>query len=160
MAAPKAIKQIVVGLDGSPHSAAALEMAIDMANGMGSRITAVYAVDLPAQYPELQLTPLQFDDGWRKTMKAEFEEEWCAPLREAHVPYRAMMREGRAPSVILRIAEAQRAELIVVGRRGRSALTELLLGSVSRALVLNSKIPVLVVEPDPTKNLKGGRRAA
>jgi nucleotide-binding universal stress UspA family protein len=47
--------------------------------------------------------------------------------------------------VIADVAERENADLIVVGRRGRSGVAELLLGSTSHELVLHSKQPVLVV---------------
>lgn len=156
----RAIEKIVVGLDGSPQSEAALEWATDMAKGMGAHVTAVYAVDLPSLYPEPYLVPVQFDDGWRKTMRAELENGWCSALREADVPYRAVMEDGRAASVICRVAEAEGADIIVVGRRGRGGIAELLLGSTTHELVLRSKIPVLVVEPEAIKKAKRAHQAA
>jgi len=153
------IKRIVVGLDGSADSQAALHWALEMAKGMGSTVIAVYAVELPSFYPEPAVT-LQFDDGWRKTMRMELEETWCKPLREAGIRYRAVMEDGRAASVISRVAQAEDADIIVVGRRGRGGVAELVLGSVSRALVLRSRIPVLVIEPEPAKRSKRAPRAA
>jgi nucleotide-binding universal stress UspA family protein len=159
MTASKKIKRIVVGLDGSADSQSALQWALKMAKGMGSTVTAVYAVDLPSFYPEPAVT-LQFDDGWRKSMRIEFEETWCKPLREAGIRYRAVMEDGRAASVISRIAQAEGADIIVVGRRGRGGVAELLLGSVSHELVLHSRIPVLVIEPELVKKPKHAPMAA
>lgn len=159
MATPKAIKNIVVGLDGSPQSEAALGWAIDMARGMGAHVTAVYAIDLPTFYPETYAVPL-FDDEWRRTMRAEFETSWCKALRQAEVPYRAVVEDGRAASVISRVAEAEGADMIVVGRRGRGGIAELLLGSTTHELVLRSKIPVLVIEPEAIKVPKAESQAA
>ena len=159
MAASRKIKRIVVGIDGSADSQAALQWALDMAKGMGSTVTVVYAVDLPSLYPEPAVT-LLFDDGWRKTMRMEVEKTWCRPLREAGIRYRAVMEDGRAASVISRVAQAEGADIIVVGRRGRGGVAELLLGSVSHELVLRSRIPVLVIEPEPVKKTKRAPRAA
>jgi nucleotide-binding universal stress UspA family protein len=150
----------VIGLDGSPQSEAARDWAIDMAKGMGAHVTVVHAIDLPSPYPEPYAIPLAFDDGWRKTMSAELENVWCRPLRDAAVRYRAAMEDGRAASVISRVAEAEGADIIVVGRRGRGGIAELLLGSTTHELVLRSKIPVLVVEPKPINNTKSASQAA
>jgi nucleotide-binding universal stress UspA family protein len=160
MAPSRRIERIVVGLDGSAGSQAALRWAIDMAMGMGSAVTAVYAVDLPSFYPEPAALPLLFDDAWRKTIRAEFEQTWCKPMREAGIRYRAVMEDGRAASVISRVAHDEDADIIVVGRRGRGGVAELFLGSASHELVLRSRIPVLVVEPEPVKKPKGGPIAA
>jgi nucleotide-binding universal stress UspA family protein len=141
------IKRIVVGLDGSKQSEAALKWAVRMAKGMGSQVIAVYAVDVPVYFPEPYGTPLQFDEGWRTAMRSEFENKWCRPLKASGVRYRMLMEDGRASSVIDEVAERENADIVVVGRRGRGGVTELLLGSVSHALVLHSKRPVLVISP-------------
>jgi nucleotide-binding universal stress UspA family protein len=143
------IKRIVVGVDGSPQSEAALRWAVRMAKGMGSQVIAVYAVDVPVYFPQPYGIPVQFDEKWHAAMKSEFEEKWCEPLKVSGVRYRTVMEDGHAASVVGEVADRENADVIVVGRRGRSGVKELLLGSVSHALVLHSKLPVLVIsQPD------------
>jgi nucleotide-binding universal stress UspA family protein len=143
------IKRIVVGMDGSTHSSAALKWALRMAKGMGSQVIAVYAVDVPMYFPQPYGVPVQFDEEWRAAMKSEFEDKWCKPLKVSGVRYRTVMEDGRAASVVAAVADRENADIVVVGRRGRGGVKELLLGSVSHALVLHSKRPVLVIsEPD------------
>jgi nucleotide-binding universal stress UspA family protein len=55
------------------------------------------------------------------------------------------MEDGRAASVIADVADRENADMVVVGRRGRGGVAELLLGSTSHELVLHSRRPVLVV---------------
>jgi nucleotide-binding universal stress UspA family protein len=131
-----------------------------MAEGMGSAVIALYAINLPSFSREQYAVPSQFHDGWRKTMRMEFEGTWCKPLREAGIRCRAVMDDGRAGSVISSVANAEGADIIVVGRRGRGGVAEVLLGSVSHELVLRSRVPVLVIEPEPVKNPKRATRAA
>ncbi|HYF95937.1 MAG TPA: universal stress protein [Symbiobacteriaceae bacterium] len=52
---------------------------------------------------------------------------------------------GLAAETILLEAEKNSCDLIVMGRRGRSTLRELLMGSVSQAVLHRSKVPVLIV---------------
>ena len=146
MAASKtAIRRIAVGVDGSDSSAAAIKWAIRLAKGMGSQVTAIFAVHIPAYFPEPEELPFVLDDEWREGMKSEFEDKWCKPLKVAGVRYRAVMEDGRAATVIANVAERENADIIVVGRRGRGGVAELLLGSASHELVLHSRRPVLVV---------------
>ena len=147
MAGASGIRRIVVGVDGSKNGAAALGWAIRMAKGMGSRITAVYAIDFPVYYPEPYGVPLQFDEDWREAMRGEFENKWCRALKASGVRYRTVIGEGRPASVISDVADRERADVIVVGRRGRSAVVELVLGSVSHELALHAHRPVLLIEP-------------
>jgi len=78
-------------------------------------------------------------------MEEVFEEVWCKPLREAGVKYRPVFKDGRAASVIAEVADDADADVVLVGRRGRGGMAELLLGSVSHELVLHCKRPVLVI---------------
>ncbi|MGA7913142.1 MAG: universal stress protein [Candidatus Dormiibacterota bacterium] len=148
MSSNNGIKRIVVGVDGSDHSKAALVWVIRMAKGMGSQVTAVYGIDVPVYFPQPYGIPVQFDEQWRKEIKAEFEDQWCRPLKEAGLSYSTVIRDGRPASVISDVADEVGADLIVVGRRGRGGAAELLLGSVSHELALHSRKPVLLIEPE------------
>jgi nucleotide-binding universal stress UspA family protein len=139
------IRRIAVGVDGSEPSAAALKWAIRLAKGMASQVIAIYALDIPVYLLEPYDIPIQFDDDWRAAMKSDFENKWCKPLKVAGVKYRTVMEDGRAATVIVEVAEREKADVIVVGRRGRGGVAELLLGSASHELVLHSRLPVLVV---------------
>jgi nucleotide-binding universal stress UspA family protein len=144
------IARIVVGLDGSEHSSFALAWAIRMARGMHSEVVAVYAIDLPVWFVSAAgPLPPQFDPEWRAAMQTEFEDRWCKPLRDAGVRYYTRMEDGRAASVINQVADEMEADVIVVGRRGRAGVAELVLGSVSHELVRHSKRPVLVISSPP-----------
>jgi nucleotide-binding universal stress UspA family protein len=142
------IKRIVVGVDGSESCQAALKWAIQMAKGMGSQITAVYAIDMPVYFPQPYGIPVQFDEKWRAEIKAEFENKWCKPLVASGVRYRTVMEDGRPATVITRVADAVDADVLVVGRRGLGGVGELLLGSVSHELVLHCRRPVLLISPE------------
>lgn len=163
MATPRGIKRIVVGVDGSEHAAAALEWAARMAKGMGSEVIAVFAINPPVYFDtgySQPVIPVQFDETWRAEMKKEFEERWCKRLRASGVKYRTLMKDGRPASVLVQVADQTDADVIVVGRRGRGGVRELLLGSVSHELVLHSKRAVLVVEgeTEAAEHASGGSR--
>ncbi len=146
------IGRIVVGVDGSKHSESAIRWAARMARGMGSEVVAVFAVAPPVYFDGGFLAPVvppQFDLEWRAGMKTQFEEEWCKSLRDTGVRYRAIMEDGRPASVIAQVADSVNADVIVIGRRGRGGVAELVLGSVSHELVLHSKRPILVISTDP-----------
>lgn len=146
------IKRIVVGVDGSEHSTFALEWAIRMSAAMGSEVIAVYAISSPVYFDtgySAPSIPIEYDNEWRAQIKKAFEEEWCKPLKDAGVRYQTVLRDGRPATVIAEVADEFDADLILVGRRGRGGVAELVLGSVSHELVLHSKRPVLVISSDP-----------
>ncbi len=67
-------------------------------------------------------------------------------LAQAGVHYRAETIEG-GPKALIDLADADDADAIVVGRRGRGGFAELVLGSFSHHLVHHSRRPVVVVPP-------------
>lgn len=151
---PSGIKHIVVGVDGSEHADFAVEWAARMAKGMGSEVIAVFGISPPIYFDggvgyAAAVVPPQFDPEWRAAMKSDFENEWCKRLKESGVSYRTVMDDGRPASLIGQVADQADADVIVVGRRGRGGVAELLLGSVSHELVLHSKRPVLVISSAP-----------
>src|SRR5439155_26921727 len=80
-----AIKPVVVGVDGSDNSAAALEWAIQFAHLTGAEIVAVFAISPtsaveyagPAAFGPLPAVPPELDPAWRSAATQEFEQEWC-----------------------------------------------------------------------------------
>ncbi len=140
-------RRIVVGLDASPSSEAALGWAIRYARAVGAEVVAVHAFEalVPFASPYGETVPAMLDTDLREGVRRRFQEDWCAPLAASGVPYRAVMADGRAAQVLLDVAEREAAELVVSGRRGLNTLGELMLGSVSHRLVHGSRRPVVLV---------------
>jgi nucleotide-binding universal stress UspA family protein len=155
MAGGQPIKRMVVGVDGSEHGAQALDWAIQFAEPIKAEIIAVFAI-APTIYAGYNggfgpaVVPPELDPEWRSEMKTEFEQQWCRALADSGVTYRTVMEDGRPASVIAAIADREDADLVVVGRRGRGGVTELLLGSVSHELSLHCKRPVLLISHGPS----------
>jgi nucleotide-binding universal stress UspA family protein len=132
---------IVVGVDGSYSSKAALRWAISQAKLTGAVVEAVTAWRYPAAYG---LAPT--DRG------TDFEGEAKRTLTEAldevggldpEVPVRPVVTEGNAAEVLLNAARG--AELLVVGSRGHRGIASALMGSVSLYCVTHAHCPVLVL---------------
>lgn len=139
------VKRIVVGVDGSEAGRGALEWAARLAKTARYEVVAVYAIDVPLAVPDPYAINFYLDEKWRAAIRKDFENKWLRPLKTAGVRYRAIMQDGRPASVVLDVADKEKAELVVVGRRGRGEVAELLLGSVSHEIVLHSMRPVLLV---------------
>jgi nucleotide-binding universal stress UspA family protein len=87
------------------------------------------------------------DDAYgeeRHALEASLERA-SGQLQEAGLAVEACLMAGRAASLLLAEAEKWRADLIVVGSRGRGRVTSLLLGSVSTEILERARVPVLVV---------------
>jgi nucleotide-binding universal stress UspA family protein len=135
-------RRIVVGVDGSDSSKAALRWAIRQAKLTGGSVDAVTAWHYPAAYGWASVSDNVVDlETNAKNVLAEVFAEMSA--FEPEVTVRPVVAEGLAAEVLLR--EAREADMLVVGSRGHGGLASALLGSVSMYCVLHAHCPVLVL---------------
>ncbi|MGO1049878.1 universal stress protein [Crossiella sp. CA198] len=136
---------VIVGVDGSATSAAALEFAFDFAARHRRRIVAVHAwSDLPLD----AFGPVRVWDFDPQVMQREGQEllaGWLQPLQRERpdIEVEAVVTTEKPADALLE--RGQDAALIVVGSHGRGAFRRLLLGSVSHAVVHYAHVPVAVV---------------
>jgi nucleotide-binding universal stress UspA family protein len=143
---PEGRKVIVVGVDGSSEAASALDWSIDLARDLRAEVVAVHALDTAfIAYFSLELGTRLPLARWQEEMKRTFEDEWCAALKDSGIPYRTLLPEGRPAAALRETAERLGATMVVVGRQGRSRVTQLLLGSVSNELTQHCPVPVVVL---------------
>ncbi|HSI98647.1 MAG TPA: universal stress protein [Gaiellaceae bacterium] len=145
---------IVVGVDGSPASQAALRWAAEEARLRDARLVAVHAWTFvsPAPMAEPGMIPMPAMDfpGQVDAERTAAEEEFHAAVDEAFhdmtssVEIERKLVEGD-PAEVLE-AEAGEADLVVVGSRGRSGIAAALLGSVSKHVVDRAACPAVVVK--------------
>jgi nucleotide-binding universal stress UspA family protein len=146
--------RIVVGVDGSEASLAALRWATALAKRLGTDVVVVHAFEMPAMATGLRIAAVppavlqEASDTARARTKELLEGEWTAPLRDAGVPYRTEFVEGGAAGALLEVADREDAGMIVVGTRGHGGFANLVLGSVSSHLVHHSARPVAVIPHD------------
>jgi nucleotide-binding universal stress UspA family protein len=144
---------IVVGVDGSPASQAALRWAAEEAQLRGARLVVLHAWSFlaPAPLAEPGMVPLPAVDyaGTLEAERAAAEEELETALAAAFpegppVPIERQLVEGGAAEALEEAARG--ADLVVVGSRGRSGLAAALLGSVSKHVLQHAPCPVVVVK--------------
>ncbi len=133
--------RIVVGVDGSASSIAALNWAAHQADLTGSRLDAVTAWQWPSKY-QWTRTPPDYDPAGdtQKSVDAIIDE-----VRSAHpsVPIQSEVVEGHPARVL--VDESEGAELLVVGSRGRGEFPGMLLGSVSQHCATSAHCAVVVL---------------
>lgn len=141
--------RIVVGVDGSPPSKAALRWAARIAPVTHSRIEAVITWSYPISYG----APIGFDNWHPDTDAAKVLQEALDEVFGGDPPAHlgAVVRQGHARDVL--VAASEGADMLVVGSRGHGGIAGLLLGSVSSACAEHARCPVLVVHGDPARAL-------
>ncbi|MDD6118984.1 MAG: universal stress protein [Selenomonadaceae bacterium] len=123
------IKKILVPVDGSVNGCKAVDEAIFFAQKCGADLDFVYVAsninkDIPSH--------IVFDRIWEKIPDE---------LRAAkHV------ETGSIPKAILRVAEQEGSDMIIMGSRGLGLFKGALIGSVSQKVVEESRVPVMVVK--------------
>ena len=145
---------IVVGVDGSPGSDAALRYAVDDARRRHAGLRVVAAWDFPTPVFIGAPRPSYFADASEQAARSSAQAALAAvgPLDDLAVD---LVVANGPPSRVL-VDQSRDAELLVVGSRGHGGVAELLLGSVSEACMHHAACPVVVV---PKGRTASGRQA-
>jgi len=135
-------RKLLVGYDGSPHS----EKAVDVAFSLAECVDATVPIFAVARPPEpstaveleavLDRAKEHFEEGFRKILER-------ARGRDLNV--NTDMAVGHPAEQIIHRAEADGIDLIILGRRGRSMISRMVLGSVSERAARYAHCPVRVV---------------
>lgn len=136
-------KHIVVAVDGSDNAKRAVEQAAELAKASGDDckvdVVSVIAIDV---YSDMVYDPIEAHGDAQK----ELVEPSLKILDDAGVKYELSLMHGRPADEIIRFAEKNNADLVVIGSRGLNALQEFAIGSVSHKVIKHVKCPILVVK--------------
>ncbi len=140
--------RILAAVDGSPFSKKALEHAISLSKICGAKLTIIYVVHMRVYVAAeeagfVTTAPLIHDmeESGKKTL-----EESKEMANAAGVEVDTILVHGMPEEQILKKAETDKYDIIVIGSRGRTATKAFLLGSVSDRVTHHAKCPVLVVK--------------
>jgi nucleotide-binding universal stress UspA family protein len=144
---------VVVGVDGSPSSLAALRFAFVRATAAGRPLRVLQVrPGRPGTGPD---TPGAGSAEVAAADRAELAELLAGwPQRYPGVELTAEVVTGHPAKVL--VAESREAYLVVVGSRGRGGFRGLLLGSVSQQLLHHAQAPVAVVREAPADRVSRG----
>ncbi len=139
----KPIVEILVPMDFSDYSAAALEYAMRIGAASNARLHLLYVDDDPVLFQES--TSQQFRDQHADKMSMKFVNLIKSEQRERFKTVMAV-KFGTAYHEIETYAGEHEIDLIVMGNVGRSAIADVLLGSVAAHVIRNAPCPVLSVK--------------
>jgi nucleotide-binding universal stress UspA family protein len=146
------IRRILVPLDFSMPSQAALDLAATLAKATGASIDVLHVWHPPTLMPTGLLAiapgregpPIALEDLARERAQVGLEDA-RATLKHQQIESRVHLGVGEPSHEILSLVESQHFDLIVMGTRGKSGLQHLLLGSVAEKVVRHATCPVITV---------------
>jgi nucleotide-binding universal stress UspA family protein len=138
---------VLVGVDGSPGSGAALKYAVAEASRRGARLRVV-STYFPEYSVHGRTQPVTASET---AIEVDIEKETRRMVEEALAgdalppPVEIVVAAGPAAGVL--IDRSGEVDVLVVGHRGRGGFASMLLGSVGLQCVLHARCPVIVVRP-------------
>jgi nucleotide-binding universal stress UspA family protein len=145
-------ENIILATDGSKHSQKAADTGIELAKSTKGKITGLFVIDVAKEYEGIGGVSWNIADKVVEGMKASLQQCGNDTLKsvgemaaKAGVPFEAKIVEGQPATEIMKLAETTNADLIVMGRLGRTGIGKYLMGSVSEKVIRHSRVPVLMV---------------
>ncbi len=142
------VKKIICALDFSEHSEKTLAYAAGLAKDLGAELGIVHVIDHLHGFDNFQILALGPDEIAAK-LEADASEKMAAQISALDDDFantEITVRHGKASSQIIEMVKEDGADLIVVGRHGKSGLLHSLVGSVAEAVVRSAACAVLVVK--------------
>jgi universal stress protein A len=151
------IRKILVAVDFSDSSETALDLAAKLASSMGGDVDLLHAWDVPVFLgPDAMIGYSATAQPLARHIAQQARQQMDACIQRAKERgisiHGSFVLEGNIAHTICEKAENGEYDLLVLGTRGRTGLSHLLLGSVAETVVRHSTVPVLTVRsPLPQK---------
>ncbi|WP_198668041.1 universal stress protein [Saliphagus sp. LR7] len=143
--------QVLIAVDESDHSRRAAMVGLAFATAYGADIDVVHAVEDAS-------STTSTETGTRDHQGADdILQDISERATDVGVTVETHAVEGNPPEVIVNQANESNADLIVMGRQGRSGISEQVLGSVTDRVLRNTDVPVLVVPSGEPVSSDGSR---
>jgi len=136
--------KILVAIDGSQASEKALTAAVDLAAHYKADLTALSVAELPevvAMVDEVDEIRQSTETHFRKIGEAAVEY-----ARSRGIALRSVVVRGHAADAIIRYAESESVNLVIVGQHGHSRITRFFLGSTSDRVSEHSPCTMMIVK--------------
>lgn len=141
--------KILVAVDGSAPSGRALSLGCALAEQFGASLHLVHAAEVEpaimAAHPGVAAVPVN-DRSLLEAGEATLAEAKTAAAGEGATLASANLKQGPASQIILSEINTIGADLVVMGRQGRSGLERFFLGSVSRQVANEADCACLTVK--------------
>lgn len=143
------IKKILCAVDLSDISPKIADYAKTLAQLSGASVEVVYVAPSLSQYVGFHVPPSSIETfvgeivtGAEQTMESFVEENFH------DVEARGSVTTGYAAEEVLRFAQEQKCDLVIMGTHGRTGIDRILFGSVAEKVVKSAPMPVLTLRPE------------
>lgn len=134
---------IMVAFDNSTHAKKALDKALALAEAGGAKVDLITVVHLPDYAGTIDEVDEIIRDG--KRFYQDSHNQAAAEAQKRGIKFTTKILHGHIGETLVKYANDNGIDLIVMGSHGRSAVGRLLLGSVSNYVVKHARCPVLIV---------------
>lgn len=160
------IERILVPVDYSPCSRAALRAAVEVASRLGAELDVVHVWDRLDYVSNVVLTSPTPVSGRSMTRiihenaQRDLDEFMATSELPGNTSLKSRLIPGDPASALVHELRRKEHDLVVVGTHGRTGLSHLLLGSIAEKLVRLSPVPVLTVPDETVRELLSLTRQA
>ena len=140
--------RIMVAVDGSSNSLRAVKYAIKLANQLRSK-TSVTLVNVHDDNPLSMVKRHVGNNAVRDYLIEISKKELKSALKildRSNIKHSCIIELGHVATMICKIANSEKMDLIIMGAKGRSVAADLVLGSVSQRVSVIAKQPVLLIK--------------
>ncbi|UZQ55875.1 universal stress protein [Trichothermofontia sichuanensis B231] len=147
-------QRILIPIDGSPCSQAALHHGLQLAHAIGAEVTLLHILENPLTTSLVNWMgpgPTAYSyDLLQDLRKAAQTILATAAQQAAQFPVMAqtVLIEEDFPATVI-VQQAQDHDLVVMGTHGRKGIDRLFIGSITEGVLRNTQTPLLIVHPDP-----------
>lgn len=153
------MKTILTPVDFSAATARVIEAALELARGSDGKLVLLHIVQPPIVTSDYGLAMENVQEILAVSEKAAARQlsHLASQVKAKGGDARVMQINGAAVTGILESAERLKADYIVMGSHGHTALYDLLVGSTTHGVLKRATCPVLVVPPSKKKAAKKRR---
>lgn len=153
------LKRILVPYDFSSHSRKALRHALAVAHQFGAEVLLANIVEISTYPVEYTLLPIEVFGPQRQEEHLTQLKKITDGLKLKAIP---IVRIGSPSKELVKIAEEEKVDLIVIATHGRTGLSQVFIGSVAERVIQHAPCPVLAIRipKDALKSRRQKRAAA
>ncbi len=138
-------KRILCPVDFSDISKRVLQIAADLAKRFGANLHVIHVFQLPATMLEaVYEDPTDMEEEIRQRLNDKLN-EFVQKTKKPDLKITTGVYEGVPDVEIIKSARENQADMIVMGTRGKTGLSHVLLGSVAERVIRNAEMPVMTI---------------